>query len=221
MRLLIVGAGGHGVVVADAAVATQEWAEIVFYDDNFPEPARMESWHVLGTSRPLADVGREFDAALVAIGNNQQRLHLVSTLERAAIPLATIIHPRAVVSDLSEVGAGGMLLANSVVNARARIGKACIINTGAVIEHDCRIGNGVHVAPGATLAASVTVGDASWIGAGATVKEGTIIGTGVTVGLGAAVIGDLEANSVVAGVPAKSILRGPSHPQCSAAKSGE
>lgn len=35
-NLLILGAGGHGKVVAEAAIATGKWDEIAFLDDRFP-----------------------------------------------------------------------------------------------------------------------------------------------------------------------------------------
>ena len=205
MRLLIIGAGGHGIVVADAAAASQQWSEISFIDDAYPDLGQAGPWNVLGVVSALKELRHQVDSALVAIGDNVARMHLLTAIENEAIPLATVIHPLAVVSDLCEIGDGTALLANAVVNACAKIGKGCIINTGAIVEHDCGIADGVHVAPGATLAADVTVGENSWIGAGATVREQVSIGSGVVVGLGAAVVHDVGNSTTVAGVPAKPI----------------
>ncbi len=53
--------------------------------------------------------------------------------------------------------------------------------------------------------APVNVGDSVLIGAGASVLPGVSIGANAVIGAGAVVTCDVEANSVVAGVPAKSI----------------
>ena len=207
-RLLIIGAGGHGVVVADAAEASQEWSQIVFIDDAYPSIGKVAEWSVLGDVSALRKLSKEIDAAVVAVGNNTIRMNLLADVERAGIPLVSIIHPCASVSRLSQIGCGTVLLANSVVNARSTIGKGCIVNTAATVDHDCQVADGVHVAPGANLAADVKVGERSWIGAGATVLEQIAIGSEVLVGAGAAVIRDVDNGLVVVGVPAKPIQSG-------------
>jgi sugar O-acyltransferase (sialic acid O-acetyltransferase NeuD family) len=207
-RLLVVGAGGHGVVVADAAEASQGWSHIIFVDDAYPGVSKVVDWDVVGDSGALRQLRQDIDAAVVAVGNNYDRLSLLAAVEQADIPLATIIHPRASVSGLSEIGDGTVLLANVAVNARTKIGKGCVINTAATVDHDCRLADGVHIAPGANLAAEVNVGERSWIGAGATVREQITIGSGVVVGAGAAVIRDVNDGMAVAGVPAVPIRSG-------------
>lgn len=204
-RLLIIGAGGHGVVVADAAEASREWSEIVFIDDAYPGVSKVAEWDVLGDNTALQRLSKNVDAAVVAVGNNDVRMNLLGDVGQAQIPLAKIIHPRASVSRLSEIGGGTVLLANAVVNARAIVGKGCIINTAATVDHDCSLADGVHVAPGANLAADVSVGERSWIGAGATVREQIAIGSEVVIGAGAVVIRNVDDGLVVAGVPAKPV----------------
>lgn len=218
-RLLIIGAGGHGVVVADAAAATEEWSQIIFIDDAYPSVSKVADWDVLGDNAALRRLSKDIDAAVVAVGNNDVRMSLLTDVRQAGIPLANIVHPRASVSRLSEIGGGTVLLANAVVNARAKVGEGCIINTAATVDHDCSLADGVHVAPGANLAAGVCVGERSWIGAGATVRDQVAIGSDVVIGVGAAVIRDVDDGLVVAGVPARPIrsdarlqvMQSPSH----------
>jgi len=204
-RLLIVGAGGHGCVVADAAEASGRWSEIQFVDSAFPQLERVLEWPVVDNGDTLAQFRGRVDAAIVALGQNDLRMQLLTVLEEADIPLATIVHPAACVSRYADLGEGTVVLAGSVVNARARMGRGCIVNTGSTVDHDCELADGVHIAPGAHLAAHVVVGRCSWVGVGAAVRENMAIGENVVVGAGAAVVRDVAEGAVVAGVPTKPI----------------
>jgi sugar O-acyltransferase (sialic acid O-acetyltransferase NeuD family) len=204
-KLLIIGAGGHGVVVADAADTGGHWESIAFLDDAYPHRSRIEDWDIVGSTAALEVHASPDHRVVVAIGNAQVRMALLKKVILAGYKLATVVHQRAHVSRLAAVGGGSVLMANAVVNARAKVGIGSIVNTGATVDHDCLISRGVHIAPGAHLAADVRVGEQSWIGAGASVKEQIRIGNNVTVGAGAAVVNDIPDGSVVVGVPARPI----------------
>lgn len=189
-RLIIIGAGGHGRVVADAAAVPS-----VFLDDN----ESIEG--VVGTPSELSNVTTKDDGVVVAIGDNRTRLAVLGGIEQAA----TIVHESAVVSNSVTLGVGTVVFAGAIINAYATTGIGCIVNTGATVDHDCELDDGVHISPGANLGGNVKVGECSWIGIGACVKHGVTIGKNVIVGAGAAVVQDVPANTTVVGVPAKEI----------------
>jgi sugar O-acyltransferase (sialic acid O-acetyltransferase NeuD family) len=203
--LLIIGAGGHGKVVADAALETGKWDEIVFLDDAWPEKKKNGRWDIYGKTDQLADCKERFASAVVAIGNNHLRMELQSKLVAAGFEVVTIVHPSAQVSRFARLGAGCVVFANAVVNVDAEVGDAAIINTAATIDHDCRLGKGIHVAPGANLGGGVTVGDFSWIGIGAAVRHYIAIGADVAVGAGAVVVSNIEDGVTAVGMPASPI----------------
>lgn len=60
---------------------------------------------------------------------------------------------------------------------------------------------------GAYEAAPVHIGDGCWIGAGATILPGTRVGPGAIVAAGAVVADDVQADTLVAGVPARVLRR--------------
>ncbi|MBZ2168415.1 acetyltransferase [Marinobacter sp. F4216] len=203
-RLAILGASGHGKVVADAAQA-QGWGEICFYDDAFASPEKNATWPVVGNFNQLIKDIAGFDGVIVAIGNNMVRQRKLTALKEAGAVLATIVHPAAVVSEYAVVGCGSVILAGSVINAGAEVGEGTIVNTGAVVEHDCVVGPSVHISPNATLSGGVTLGPLVWIGAGAAVKQLVVVGEACVVGMGAVVISDTLAGTTVVGIPAKEI----------------
>lgn len=209
--LCILGAGGHGAVVADAALLSGSWNSVEFFDDRWPDEQSAHGSRIVGTSTVLrerisAGPANSYDV-IVAVGDNIRRLELCLQLQAAGARLATVVHPSAVISPTAHIGAGTVVLAGTVVNPYSRTGVACIVNTRASIDHHCSLGDGVHICPGVALAGNVTVDDCAWIGIGACVIQGVVVGRAAVVGAGAAVIANVREGTTVVGCPAREIER--------------
>ncbi len=202
-KLMIIGAGGHGKVIADAAACTGHWQEIVFADKRFPELSQAGHWPVITDGNDLDKLDKEQCDYIVAIGDNKIRYKLQNELQAKGFKLVNVIHPTAEISDYAKLGLGIAIMANAVINVDARIGDACIINTAATVDHDCVIGDGVHISPGAHLAGEVQVGKCSWIGIGSTVNQLLVIGENVMLGAGSVAIENIPDGKTAIGVPAK------------------
>lgn len=202
--LAILGASGHGKVVADLAGCCG-WEDILFFDDAWPKVLSNGYWPVVGDSSILIERLDTFSGVIVAIGDNAIRSEKLSWLSNLLAPIVTLIHPSAVISQYAELGSGIVVMPGVVVNVSCKIGSGVILNTGCSIDHDCTIGAYVHISPGARLAGGVQVGTQSWIGIGASVRQSVQIGQGVVVGTGAAVVADLPNNTLAVGVPAKPV----------------
>lgn len=199
---MILGAGGHGKVVADAAERTGLWHQIAFLDDRYPEKKLNAVWQVYGKIEDWRNFSDwEF---VVAIGHCETRLSISRKLITAGFKLATVIHPSAIVSPYVDIGDGSVVLATAVLNPGVSVGVATIINTGAVIEHDCHLDDGVHACPGVLLAGNVSVGECTWLGIGSVYKQGVRIDENVMVGAGAVVVADIGAETTAIGFPARA-----------------
>ncbi|MDN5843633.1 MAG: acetyltransferase [Alcaligenaceae bacterium] len=205
-RLAILGASGHGKVVAEAALAAG-WDAVDFYDDAWPGKRRIGKWVISGDTTALLKDPGGFDGVIVAIGNNAIRMTKIQQLQAADLLPATIVHPAAVISASARLGEGTVVMAGVVVNADTVVGAGAILNTSCSIDYDCELGEGVHISPGAHLGGQVRIGDQSWVGIGASIKQGTTVGSAVMIAAGAAVIDDIADNLTVAGVPAKKLVR--------------
>ena len=201
-RLAILGAGGHGKIVAECAELSG-WKTIVFFDDTSPQKTKNGHWPVVGNSSDLLEQAKDFDGVLVAIGNNTARQNELSKLSKAGANIPVVIHPSATVSRYASIGAGSVIVAGAIINTDCKIGNGAIINTSATIDHDCLLGDFVHVCPGTNLAGGVTVGDRSWVGIGSAVRQMIKIGSDVMVGAGSVVVSDISDACVVTGVPAR------------------
>lgn len=195
-RLVIIGASGHGKVIADIAVKCG-YKDIVFLDDN-ENVKECAGFPVVGK---VSDAINMKDDKIVAIGNAEIREKIHSQLSN----LVTLIHPSAVVSRRVEIGAGTVIMAGAVINSDVVIGKGCIINTGASVDHDCRLEDFVHVSVGAHVAGTVSIGRKTWIGAGATVSNNVSVCDNCMIGAGAVAVKDIIESGTYVGAPAKKI----------------
>jgi len=202
--LAILGASGHGKVIAEIALASGRWQHVVFYDDAWPQKLQNGQFQIVGDTQRLLALEIKPEV-VVGIGNNQIRLHKQAELVSAGFVVATVIHPTAVVSATAKISAGTVIMPGAVINADVHIAAGCIINSNAVVEHDCVLADGSHVSPGAALAGGVHLGEGTWIGIGASVIQQKKIGQYVLVGAGAAVVSDLPDNVTAVGVPARII----------------
>lgn len=109
---------------------------------------------------------------------------------------------------------GGVVIGNDVeIGQQVSIAQGTIeptriddhvkIDDCVFIAHNVRVGENTFVIAGAEVSGSVTIGKRVWISPEAAITNKASIGDDALVGIGAVVVGDVEANTVVAGVPAK------------------
>lgn len=192
-KWIIIGAGGHGMVVAEAIEAMGD--ELIgFCDDD------QSKTDCIGY--PLIDFAHIPEDAEVVIGIGKNEIRQMFT-HRGFRHEKPVIHPSAVISRSSAIAAGTMILPGAIVNAKATIGQHCILNTNCSVDHECIVGDFVHIAPAATLAGNVEVGEGTLIGMGAAILPHVKIGKWCKIGAGAVVVKDVPDGRTVIGVPAK------------------
>lgn len=209
IRVIIKGAGGHGMVVADILWQMhrhQAGIRPVGFIDDDPslKKSTLMDLDILGEA--FAEVEDLCDAVIVGIGQNRIRKQAFERLKREGALFALASHPRAVVAGSAKIGPGSMICAGAIVNPLARIGANVILNTGCSIDHHNVIGDHVHIAPGVHLGGEVRIGEGALVGIGATVLPGCSIGSWSIIGGGAIVTGDVPEGVVCVGGPPR-ILR--------------
>jgi len=203
-NLLIIGASGHGKVVAEIAIKMKKWDSIFFLDDNENIKSCL-GIKVLGKTECAFNLLENHDV-FVGIGNNQIREVLHNKLENAGASIPILVHPTAVIGEQVILAKGTVIMAGAVINCATNIGKGCIINTGATVDHDCFIDDFVHIAPGVHLAGSVKIGKRSWLGIGSIVKNNTFLTNDCIIGAGGVVIRDIMEKGTYIGVPVRRII---------------
>lgn len=204
-HLAILGASGHGKVIADTASLNPAWERISFFDDAWLDIEKDFPWSVIGDTDELLVSLDRFAGVSIGIGNNTIRQQKHTLLASHFADFAIIIHPQAYVSPYAKIGDGTVIFANSVVNIHATLGLSCIVNTGATIDHDCRVGDYAHVSPGANLGGEVKIGQCSWVGIGSSVRQCITVGSSVVIGAGSVVVSNISDKQIVVGAPAKPL----------------
>lgn len=210
--VIVIGAGGHARVVADALLASGRRL-LGFTDmDAARHGQTLLGLPVLGGDEALAGWSPEAvelanglgTVTVPAPGQVLPRQRVQQQLAAAGWRFVTVRHPSAVVSPFADLAAGVQVMAGAVVQAGARLGEGSLVNTGALIDHDVQIGAYCHVAPGAVVCGDVRIGTACHIGAGAVLRQGVVLGDQVLVGAGAVVLQAVTGPAVVVGVPARA-----------------
>lgn len=202
-KLLIIGASGHGKVIADIALKRNEWTEIAFLDDDKSKTEVM-GFKVIDEISAIPNYIQTYQI-IVGIGDNKVREKIFIQLEELEASIPILVHPDAVVGKNVKIGIGSVVMAGVVINSCTDIDKACIVNTGATIDHDCSVDSFVHISPGVHIAGAVKVGKGAWLGIGSIISNNLIVTRNCVIGAGSLVIKDIMESGTYIGIPAKQI----------------
>lgn len=194
-KLIIIGASGHGKVIADIAVNIG-YKDIFFLDDDLGLK-ECAGFPVIGQTSMSTQIDGD---KIVAIGNSEIRQRMMREIKTVSL-----IHPKAIISRRVKIGEGTVIMAGAIINSDVVIGKGCIINTGSSIDHDCVIKDYVHVSVGSHISGTCIIGEKNWIGAGAIITNNVSICSNCIIGAGAVVIKNINDCGTYVGVPTKKI----------------
>lgn len=165
MRLIIIGAGGHGQAVRELAISTHKYLtadgneNIVFLDDRYMNVGNKEqkygtiTYTIKGSCYEYEKYISDDSEFYPAFGDNQRRLEWEKNIVDAGGKLATIIHPSAYIAKSAILKEGSVVFPSAMINSGCLIGSACIVNMGAIIDHGCILQDACHINSGAIVMA--------------------------------------------------------------------
>ncbi|MCK3655702.1 shikimate dehydrogenase [Pasteurellaceae bacterium Macca] len=202
-KVVFIGAGGYAKSVLDS-LDTQHF-EFCGFIDSFKPVGTLHFGFPI-----LAEAIEEFEARdqyayFICIGNNDHRLDKFLRLKRLNCEIINVIDKSAIIASHTTLGVGVFVGKMAIINSGVTVGDNVIINTKALVEHGCRVGNHSNISTNTTLNGDVIVEDFCFVGSSSVITGQLRIGEGGIVGAGAVVIRNVDARTVVAGVPAKFI----------------
>lgn len=145
----------------------------------------------------------------LSMGDNKVRKMAYETIIRLGGDIPTIIHPKADVSKYATLGRGVVVHTNTVVHPEVTIGDNTVISCNCTLIHASNIGSHTYIAGSALIGAYTNMHDNVFVGLGAVLISAkvSLVGESAIIGAGAVVSSPVEANTVVAGVPARCIRK--------------
>jgi sugar O-acyltransferase (sialic acid O-acetyltransferase NeuD family) len=214
MRVVILGAGGNSLAIADAILAAQATSgrnaphRLVGFLDDLPRNrgATVLGFPVLG---PISSASELRDCWFInGIASVDSFMKKPEVIARSQMPIerfVSIVHPGATVSANAVIGNGTAILVNSVVCPDAKIGSHVIMLQNSSVNHHSVVCDHATISAGVTILGYAEIGESAFIGGGSSIAPYVKVGGGALVGMGAVVIRDVAAGTVVAGNPARPL----------------
>ena len=162
-NLLILGAGQYGMFAKEVAESMDEFDRIEFLDDVNPI--------AVGKLNDDPRLYEKYQSTIVAIGNAELRLQLLSKLKEGGYELPELIHKRAYVSPSAEIGEGSIIEPMVTIHSGVKIGTGCFISAGAIINHNAVVKEGCHIDCGTVIGARAIVAECTTTIYGAVITE--------------------------------------------------
>jgi sugar O-acyltransferase (sialic acid O-acetyltransferase NeuD family) len=201
--LVILGAGGHAVSIAN--IAHSAGYIVKYFIDPYAKSSQIIGIDVL---RDLGDIPNlDYYSYCVALGDNflRQKLYQEIIDQYPNLLFPPLVHDSAVISIHTKVGDGTVVMPGAIVGPNSTVGKFCILNTNASIDHDCVMADYSSIAPGVVTGGRVNIGLRSAVSIGAVIKHGLTIGHDVVIGANSYLNFDIPSMNVAYGSPARII----------------
>jgi sugar O-acyltransferase (sialic acid O-acetyltransferase NeuD family) len=189
-ELILIGAGGHSHACIDVIERHGRYKIAGLVGIAAEIQTQHFGYSVIGTDSDLPQLVKDYQYALISVGQIQTPDHRIRLYQQAiefGFTLPVVIAPTAHVSTYATIGLGTIVMHGAVVNAGAIVGRNCIINTRALLEHDTTVEDHCHISTGAILNGNVSIGAGSFVGSGCVIQEGVRLGMRCVVGMGLAV----------------------------------
>jgi len=173
-KLVLVGAGGHCRSCIDVIEQAGQYDIVGLLDNVKPVGQSIFNYKIIGADSDIETYIRNKCSFLVTIGQiktSKPRQRVYDALKMQGALIATVISPRAYVSQHAQIEMGTIVMHDALVNAGSTVGENCIVNSKALIEHDVTVEKHSHISTAAVVNGGVHVKQGTFFGSNAVSKE--------------------------------------------------
>lgn len=203
-KLLIFPFNGNGIEALDCIKGQYD---LIGFIDDTKEKQGISNFGIEVFGREVLEKYPEAEVLAVpgSPTNYLKRKDIIHHLQINPHRFATIIHPKAHISDYAKIGYNVLIMAGVVLTSNCVIENHICILPNSVIHHDSIVKSYTLIGSNTIIAGNVTVGQNCYIASGSNVINGINIGDESLIGLGSNVIKNIDSQSKVVGNPAKPI----------------
>ena len=172
-KLLLIGAGGFGRMVAEQAMLQYDCA---FVDDGQAVGTEICGIPVVGGLADLPELRKEYGLLVVGIGNNQFRAQVYEKAKALGFAF-----PSAYISLYAKLGCGCVVLQNACIQNGASVGDGALLNAGTEIHCDSVVGDYALVYTNSVVRTGATVGNFARIGSNCTISNNATVPDGADI----------------------------------------
>jgi sugar O-acyltransferase (sialic acid O-acetyltransferase NeuD family) len=206
-KILIIGASGLAREVLALTHSGSSYVVFGVLDDGWADMAdSFAGVPVLGSiERAIEYIDVKL---LVCVGSGAAREKIVERLAVLGVgPSAytTVIDPSVSNHGNCLIGAGSIVLANTVLTTDVSVGSHVVIMPNVTLTHGNDVDDFATIAAGVSLGGDVRIGRGAYIGMNASVRQRVNVGNYSVLGMGAALLTPLPDHEVWVGVPARRL----------------
>ena len=171
-RLLLVGAGGFGCMVAELAMRQYDCA---FVDDGQTVGTEICGIPVVGSIAQLPEMRKEYGLLVVGIGNNKFRARVYERARALGYAFPNIVAPSAYLSPFSKMGRGCVVLQNACVQNGAVVGDGVLLNAGVEVHCGATVEDYALIYANSVIRTGAVVGARARIGSNVTICNNAVV----------------------------------------------
>ncbi|MGK7251937.1 acetyltransferase [Acinetobacter baumannii] len=145
--------------------------KVVFADHSWPQKTDIAGFPIVTNINSIPDIAIRYFCCNSCCGITSSRQKWFQLLENLSIPIATVVHPSAIISSNAEIGEGVTIMAGCVVGFDVKVGDGAIINMAASIDHDTHIGEFAHLSVGVKVVGNKKIDSLSFLPAGSVITH--------------------------------------------------
>lgn len=177
-KLLLVGAGGFGRMVAEQAMLQYDCA---FVDDGQAVGTEICGIPVVGGLADLPELRKDYDLLVVGIGNNRFRAQVYEKAKVLGYTFPNIIAPSAYISPFAQIGCGCILMQNACIQNGSAVGNGVLMNAGTEVHCGATVEDYVLLYTNSTVRTGAKVGTCVRIGGNVTICNDAIVPDGADI----------------------------------------